>query len=321
MDEHEERNAGLARLTAARNAAREAEETLRGVIDSLLDPWVLLGAVRDPSGAIVDFEYRDANEAACRENRLTWDELVGTRLLTLFPAHVISGLFAQYAAVVEHGRPLALDDDPYVNELTDGRTRYFDNRAVKVGDGISFTWRDVTERVEHRERLTRLALTDPLTGLANRQRLVDALEETWLRVRDGSASAAVLYCDLDGLKAINDRLGHEAGDIVLRAVGDRVRGAVRSADVVARFGGDEFVVLAAGIGDDDAALALAVKIADAVTRPLLVAGEELLPRMSLGTCVCAPGLTPAQTLRLADEALYRQKAAQAARRGSVARLA
>ncbi len=313
MDVHDERDGELARLTAARSAARDAEDTLRGVIDSLLDPWVLLAAVRDDGGTIVDFEYVDANEAACRANQLTWDELVGTSLLTLLPGHVDSGLFAQYAAVVETGRPLTLDDAPFLFEVTDDRTRYFDNRAVKVGDGISFTWRDVTERVEHRERLARLALTDPLTGLANRQRLLDALDDTWSRVRDGSAAAAVIYCDLDGLKAINDRLGHEAGDIVLRAVGDRLRGAVRSADVVARFGGDEFVVLASGIRDDEGALALAVKVADAVTRPLLVAGEELLPRISMGTCVCIPELTPNQTLRLADEALYRQKATNTGR--------
>jgi diguanylate cyclase (GGDEF)-like protein len=303
--EHEQE---LARLAAARVQAREAEETLRGVIDSLLDPWVLLGAVRDGSGVIVDFEFRDANEAACRANRRSWDSLVGSSLLDLLPGHLASGLFELYAHVVETGRPLALDDAPYLNELTEGRTRYFDNRAVKVGDGISFTWRDVTERVEHRERLARLALTDPLTGLANRQRLLDALEDTWSRVRDGSETAALLYCDLDGLKLVNDTLGHEAGDVVLRAVGDRMRGAVRSADIVSRFGGDEFVVLAAGIRDDDAALALALKVADAVTRPLLVAGEELLPRISVGMCVCTPTLTPAQILRTADAALYRNKA-------------
>ena len=191
---------------------------------------------------------------------------------------------------METGVPLELDDAPYGSELSDGRIRYFDNRAVKVGDGISFTWRDVTERVEQRQRLARQALTDPLTGLANRQRLLDAMDEACGRVEGSGGAAALLYCDLDGLKAINDRLGHEAGDIVLRAVGDRMRGAVRTADVVARLGGDEFVVLAEGIRDDESALALALKVADAVTRPLLVSGEELLPRISFGVAVCAARL-------------------------------
>ncbi|MGD9956234.1 MAG: diguanylate cyclase [Candidatus Nanopelagicales bacterium] len=291
----------------ARGEAEAAGETLRGVIDSLLDPWVLLAAVRDADGVIVDFAYRDANDAACAANGLSWEELMGTTLLELLPGHLGSGLFQQYADVVESGTPLELDDSPYGSELGDGRIRYFDNRAVKVGDGISFTWRDVTERVEQRQRLARQALTDPLTGLANRQRLLDALDETCPRVAAGGGSAALLYCDLDGLKAINDSLGHEAGDIVLRAVGDRMRGAVRTADVVARMGGDEFVVLAEGIRDDASAMALALKVADAVTRPLLVAGEEILPRISSGVAVCTPGCTPADLLRRADEALYRDK--------------
>lgn len=294
-------------FVAARVEAEAAEATLRGVIDSLLDPWVLLDAVRAPDGTIVDFAYRDANEAACAANGLSRDELLGTTLLSLLPGHRETGLFAQYAEVVETGEPLELDDAPYGSELSDGRIRYFDNRAVKVGDGISFTWRDVSERVEHRQRLARQALTDPLTGLANRQRLLDALEQSCARVHESGGSGALLYCDLDGLKAINDTLGHEAGDIVLRAVGDRLRGAVRTADVVARFGGDEFVVLAEGVVGDEAAMALAVKVADAVMRPLMVFGEELLPRISVGVALCTGGSSPQDLLRAADEALYRNK--------------
>lgn len=295
---------------AARGEVEAAEATLRGVIDSLIDPWVLLEAVRDPDGVIVDFAYRDANEAACAANGLSWDDLMGTTLLTLLPGHRETGLFAQYAQVVETGVPLELDDAPYGSELSDGGIRYFDNRAVKVGDGISFTWRDVTERVEQRQRLARQALTDPLTGLANRQRLLDVMDEACHRIDGSSGAAALLYCDLDGLKGINDTLGHEAGDVVLRAVGDRMRGAVRTADLVARIGGDEFVVLAEGIRDDESAMALALKVADAVTRPLMVGGEELLPTISFGVSVCSPGSTPAQLLRRADAALYRQKRAR-----------
>ena len=94
---------------------------------------------------------------------------------------------------------------------------------------------------------------------------------------------------------------------MLRAVGDRMRGAVRTADVVARLGGDEFVVLAEGIRDDESAMALALKVADAVMRPLPIGGEEVLPRISFGVAVCSPGTTPADLLRRADEALYRDK--------------
>jgi PAS domain-containing protein len=97
-------------LVAVMGAAREQ---LRGVIDSLLDPWVLLGAVRDQEGRIVDFVYLDANDAACRMNRRPRDQLLGSRLLELLPSHRTSGLLSDYAAVVETGEPLTLDDFPY----------------------------------------------------------------------------------------------------------------------------------------------------------------------------------------------------------------
>jgi len=297
----------VSELQRAREEAREAESVLRGVIDSLLDPWVLLRAVRDEQGRIVDFEYLDANDAACRINRVPYDELIGTRLLTLLPDHAGSPLFRAYARVVDTGEPLALDDEPWISSLTGGSIRYFDNRAVKVGDGLSFTWRDVTDRVEHRNRLARLALTDPLTGLSNRQALGDALDLACERVHASGGAGAVLYCDLDGLKGINDTHGHEAGDSVLRAVADRMRGAVRTIDLVARIGGDEFVVLAEGIRDDEAALALALKVADAVTRPVWVDAAEIVPTLSIGVAVCWPGCTPQELLRAADDALYQEK--------------
>jgi PAS domain-containing protein len=110
----------------SRRVASEARQLLRGVIDSQLDPWVLLEAVRDSGGRIVDFAYRDANEAALAANRLSRDELLTTTLLELLPRHVETGLFDAYARVVETGVPLSLDDDPYASELTDGQTRWFD---------------------------------------------------------------------------------------------------------------------------------------------------------------------------------------------------
>jgi len=298
----------VSELQRAREEAREAESVLRGVIDSLLDPWVLLRAVRDEQGRIVDFEYLDANDAACRINRLPYDELVGRRLLDLLPDHGEGTLFRAYAEVVETGVALAMDDEPWISPLTGGSIRYYDNRAVKVGDGLSFTWRDVTDRVEHRNRLARMALTDTLTGLANRPALLDALDLACERVHAVGGAGAVLFCDLDGLKTVNDTYGHEAGDVVIRAVADRMRGAVRTSDLVARIGGDEFVVLAEGIRDDDAALSLALKVADAVTRPVWIDGVEILPRISTGVAVCWPGCTPQDLLRTADDALYREKA-------------
>ena len=293
--------------TQARLETRDAREKLRGVIDSLLDPWVLLGAVRDQERRIVDFVYLDANDVACRMNRRTRDALLGSCLLELLPSHRSSGLLADYAAVVETGEPLALDDFPYPSELTDGATRWFDNRAVKVGDGLSFTWRDVTDRVELRQHLAWQASHDSLTGLANRHRLMETIHSALTRVPRTGERVAVLYCDLDGFKTINDSLGHAAGDAVLRAVADRIRSAVREQDLVARIGGDEFVVVAQGVRDEPSARLLATKIAQAVSRPFEHEGRELVPTLSIGISVADPGDDAEEVLRLADRALYRQK--------------
>ncbi len=291
----------------AREEAAAAREEMRGVIDSLLDPWVYLVAVRDDDGRIVDFAYRDANEAALSANRMGRDELLSKTLLELLPAHAENGLFEQYVDVVETGVPLALDDDPYANELTGTDLRWFDNRAVKVGDGLSFTWRDVSDRVRIRRRLAHEARSDSLTGLANRLGLKQAARAMFGREPRNGKRLAILYCDLDDMKQINDTYGHACGDLVLRAVADRIDGALRHGDIAARVGGDEFVILADGVTDDEAALALVVRIAEAVTRPVAYGPDSIVPTLSVGLALADPGDDVDASLARADEALYERK--------------
>src|SRR5450631_4228140 len=127
--------------------ALEAERTiLRATLDSLLDPAVRFDPVRDKSGAIIDFVFVDANPAACAYNHSTREELIGTRLLDIFPGMAATGLIDTYAHVLETGEPLALDDYDYPLELTGGQERYLDIRAVRVDGGIAYTWREVTDR-------------------------------------------------------------------------------------------------------------------------------------------------------------------------------
>jgi diguanylate cyclase (GGDEF)-like protein len=312
-DDHDRRVAAAVFVTrvaeegAVRDEIDAARAQLRGVIDSQIDPWIYLEAMRADDGAIVDFAYRDANDAALIANRMPRDELLASTLLSLLPGHATNGLLAQYVAVVETGRALSLDDDPYASELTGGEIRWFDNRLVKVGDGLSFTWRDVTDRVLLRQRLAREATSDPLTGLVNRAGFAEAAQRAFARSHRRGEKLAMFYCDVDGLKLINDTYGHEWGDLVLRTVADRLAGTLRTSDIAARIGGDEFVVIADGITDSEAALAVAMKIADAVTRPITHAGRELVPTLSIGLAVALPGETVEDVLRHADEALYRHK--------------
>jgi diguanylate cyclase (GGDEF)-like protein/PAS domain S-box-containing protein len=130
-----------------------AGHRLRRLLDSMLEPFVQLTAVRDESGTIVDFEFTDSNPAAQAVYRMTREQLLGSRLLALHPAAGTTDLFAMYVAVVEEDRPMVLDDWAYPQDIFDGRVRRYDVRAVKVGDSVSQVWRDVTERAATAQRL------------------------------------------------------------------------------------------------------------------------------------------------------------------------
>jgi PAS domain S-box-containing protein len=131
----------------------------------------------------------------------------------------------------------------------DGRYLWIEARTQPVFDGagepngLLIIGRDISDRVDLEERLRHQAFHDPLTGLPNRALFMDRLAQALSRAERRIAATAVLFLDLDRFKLINDSLGHEAGDALLLAVAERLRGCLRPADTVARFGGDEFIVL------------------------------------------------------------------------------
>jgi PAS domain S-box-containing protein len=126
---------------------------LRATVDSLLDPQVRFEAIRDQGGQIVDFSFADANPAACAYDQMAYEDLVGSRMLELFPGVTGAGLLEQYSHVVESGEPLMLDNIVYPMETMSGQERRLDIRAAKVGDGLTYTWRDTTDRQEAAQRL------------------------------------------------------------------------------------------------------------------------------------------------------------------------
>lgn len=163
---------------------------------------------------------------------------------------------------------------------------------------------------EREERLLHYALHDPLTGLANRLVLDDRIEEALSEPKGRVEPLAVLLCDLDGFKRINDTLGHSIGDFVLRAIALRLRESVRAEDVIVRTGGDEFAILVderSGFADIEL---IAAKIVTQVRAPIAVDAQELVVRVSVGIAVGKHGESTAETLlRDADVALYAAKSA------------
>jgi diguanylate cyclase (GGDEF)-like protein len=157
-------------------------------------------------------------------------------------------------------------------------------------------------------RIDTLAHHDALTGLPNRLLARDRFEQVIALSRRSQTSAALLYLDLDDFKAVNDSLGHAAGDLLLCDVADRLSHAVRASDTVSRQGGDEFLIVMADFADDQAVAATAVKIIDQLARPFYVNGLELSATCSLGIALFPEDGGDFDTLlKNADMAMYRAK--------------
>jgi diguanylate cyclase (GGDEF)-like protein/PAS domain S-box-containing protein len=160
---------------------------------------------------------------------------------------------------------------------------------------------DVTAARQDAERLRRQARTDALTGLGNRTALEDRLATELVE-----GVTAVLFCDLDGFKAINDSLGHHVGDGALVAIAQRIAACVREDDLAVRLGGDEFVVVADGL-TGTTLVELADRVRRSVAQPIHVEGQRVSITVSIGVVVAAAGEEPQSVVRRADALMYRVK--------------
>jgi diguanylate cyclase (GGDEF)-like protein/PAS domain S-box-containing protein len=175
--------------------------------------------------------------------------------------------------------------------------------------GMLLTSRDITERREAELRVERLATRDALTGLPNRLLLNDRLHRNLFNASRHADRFAVMFIDLDHFKTINDSLGHDAGDELLRQVAERLVACVRRGDTVARLGGDEFVVMLERIGDDADAAQVAEKMVEALVRPFDVGGRMLASGCSIGVALYpSDGEDAGTLLKNADTAMYQAKA-------------
>jgi len=199
----------------------------------------------------------------------------------------------------------------YVNRFRhqDGSYRFIEWQSAPRGDLIFATARDVTERKKNEKRLEFLAYHDRLTGLANRSLLFGRLSQSLSSAARSGRQVAVLYIDLDGFKEINDRFGHDQGDIVLQAVAKRLLSAVRISDTVARVGGDEFVVVLGDLGDTVEAGRIAAKLLAALDAPIpLAEGDTCRIGASIGISIYpVNGMEMNGLLEAADDAMYQSK--------------
>ncbi len=180
-----------------------------------------------------------------------------------------------------------------------------EGRVVRVvGYGL-----DITDRKRAELRLAHLALHDALTGLPNRTLFMDRLTHALDRAKRTGRRVAVLFVDLDRFKAVNDTLGHEAGDALLQQVAERLRSCLRSSDTLARLAGDEFTILLEDVADLQEAEQVAQRLQLALREPFTVAGQPVRTTASVGIALSSPDTQRAEELlRRSDAAMYRAKA-------------
>jgi diguanylate cyclase (GGDEF)-like protein/PAS domain S-box-containing protein len=211
------------------------------------------------------------------------------------------------------GEPFSME---YRMVHREGHVLWVRDQAVLVRDdaGKPLYWQgvmsDITERKSLEDQLEYRAFHDHLTDLPNRRLFLDRLHQALERTRGRSdRQVAVLFLDLDEFKNINDSLGHEAGDLILNAVAGRMESCLRPEDSLARFGGDEFVVLLEAIRDPQVAVQVAKRIANELGKPYVLEDKELFVSSSIGISVGnAKTETPEGLLRKADTAMYGTKA-------------
>ena len=236
--------------------------------------------------------------------------VVGTLLSTLLRSTDVAKLHA----AIE--RAVAMPGASFLIEFSmrhdDGSWRDTETVVTSLVDvpdvrGLVLNTRDVTDRKQLQERLAHQAYHDGLTGLANRSLFHQHL--TTVLTDQGTGKVAVLFCDLDGFKAVNDSQGHDVGDLLLRLVAERLRRAVRAGDVVARFGGDEFAVLVQDALPRQAAREVADRIAESLQAPFGLGDREVRVGVSIGIAMAELDDNSAEVLlRNADLAMYRAKA-------------
>ena len=293
-------------LAKARRRARRAQETYAAASEGSPDAFVVMRTVRDARGAVADFEIEATNSRAEEIFSMSGDALRGKHLCELLPHYRENGIFDDFVQVVGSGQPREAE---WQGSARGAQGRWLHRQVVPVEDGVVAIVRDITERKLTEERIFHMAHHDELTGLPNRNLMHDRIDQAIRNAARSGTGVALAFVDLDGFKLVNDGLGHKAGDELLKVVSKRMGACLRRNDTLARFGGDEFVMLLPDQGTNPLALApLLEKIRVAVTEPVQVAGQAVQVSCSMGVVMYPrDGQDASALLMNADAAMYRAK--------------
>ena len=293
-------------LAKARRRERQAHETYAAASEASPDAFFVLRSIMDPRGRVADFTIVTTNSRAEQLTGLGKEQLAGQRMSVMLPAAFSAGIFADLAAVALSG--VTHETEWLARALPQGE-RWLYRQAVAVEGGVVVIVRDITERKLAEGRIRHLAHHDDLTGLPNRSLLRERLDKAIGAAASDGGAVGLAFIDLDGFKLVNDALGHNAGDALLKVVGARMARCLGAGDTLARFGGDEFVILLPALAGEPASIApLLERVRQAVTEPVLVEGQEVQVSCSIGVTFYPRDGADANALMMhADVAMYRAK--------------
>lgn len=273
---------------------------LTATLESISDAFLMLDR---------DWRLTFINREAERLLHCQREKVLGVNVWDVFPEAVGGPYYRAYHQAVETGQVA------WFEEYYEPLNLWTEVRAYPGDDGLAIYFLDISQRKAQEAELHRLAFHDRLTGLPNRQLLAERIGHALQRHRQSGETGAMLFLDLDHFKIVNDAHGHEKGDHLLRLVGERLQGLVGAADTVARFGGDEFVMLLEDLGTDvqaaaQRAQAVASRVLQSFSAPFVMDGICLYSTPSVGlTMLDGGGASVDQLVRRADLAMYHAKAA------------
>jgi diguanylate cyclase (GGDEF)-like protein/PAS domain S-box-containing protein len=300
--------ADITRQREHEQALREAELRYRSIFENSIEgmfqstPEGRYIAANPALARIYGYESAESLIAALRD--------IGQQL------YIESGRREEFLRLMHaHGQVIAFESQVY---RRDGNVIWISEnaRAVRAPDGstryFEGTVEDITERKTYERQIAHQATHDRLTGLPNRYLLQDRIEQAIRQALREKTRVGMLFIDMDKLKHVNDSLGHHAGDELIKVAAMRLRGCLREGDTVARFGGDEFVLLLPRLGSVEAVTQAMQRVLTAVAGPCMVDGNEVELSCSIGSSVYPEDGSDAEMLLTrADAAMYRAK--QAAR--------
>ncbi|WP_075795489.1 bifunctional diguanylate cyclase/phosphodiesterase [Massilia putida] len=293
-------------VAKARRRERQAQQTYAAASEASPDAFFLLRAVTGADGSIADFLVEGSNSRAELFTGMANEALRGQLLGDVLPYYRSNGMYEHLVQVVTEQRVIEAEW-----QATTGPTagRWLQRQIVPVEGGAVAMVRDITERKLAEDRIRHMAHHDELTGLPNRSLIRDRLEQAVRNAQRNGGHLALAFVDLDGFKLVNDGLGHNAGDELLKVVGSRMQACLRRNDTLGRLGGDEFVILLPDAGESPLALTPVLeKIRQAVTEPVQIGDQAVRVSCSMGVVVYPrDGDDPKTLMMNADAAMYRAK--------------